>query len=225
MPERKRKIKKIVFIYIPFFVIVILGIVFYFGFGNNIKNIYIKGNIYLTDQEIIELAKLENYPNFYTTTSSSIKKRIKMNPYIKEVKVEKKFFLVLKITIEEYKPLFIKDENKTIVFENKEEMIPKTDDITLPILVNHVPEEKYDLLVNRYARLGNEIIFKISEIKYDPNKIDEDRFLLYMNDENYVYVTLTKLELLNKYNEAVTKLEGKKGILYLDSGSYFEIKN
>ena len=65
---------------------------------------------------------------------------------------------------------------------------------------------------------------KISEIKYDPNTIDEDRFFLYMNDGNYVYITLTKIELLNKYNHAITKLEGKKGTLYLDSGNYFEIR-
>jgi len=45
-----------------------------------------------------------------------------------------------------------------------------------------------------------------------------------MNDGNYVYITLTKMELLNKYNEAITKVEGKKGTLYLDSGNYFEIR-
>ena len=45
-----------------------------------------------------------------------------------------------------------------------------------------------------------------------------------MNDSNLVYVTLTKLEYLNKYNEYVKKLEGKTGTLYLDSGNYFEIK-
>ena len=69
-----------------------------------------------------------------------------------------------------------------------------------------------------------EVLKKISEIKYDPNEYDEDRFLLYMNDQNYVYVTLTKFDLLDKYNETVKKLNGKKGILYLDSGNYFEIK-
>ena len=45
-----------------------------------------------------------------------------------------------------------------------------------------------------------------------------------MNDDNYVYITLTKLDLINKYNETLEQLEGKKGILYLDSGNYFKIK-
>ena len=45
-----------------------------------------------------------------------------------------------------------------------------------------------------------------------------------MNDGNMVYVTTTKLKSLNKYVDIVKKLENKKGILYLDSGNYFEIK-
>ena len=73
-------------------------------------------------------------------------------------------------------------------------------------------------------KIDDDVLKKISEIKYDPNKYDEDRFILYMDDDNYVYVTLPKFDVLNKYNEAVTKLEGKKGTLYLDSGNYFEIR-
>ena len=45
-----------------------------------------------------------------------------------------------------------------------------------------------------------------------------------MNDGNEVYVTITKLDLLNKYIDIVKKLDNKNGILYLDSGNYFEIK-
>ena len=44
-----------------------------------------------------------------------------------------------------------------------------------------------------------------------------------MNDQIYVYITLTKIEVLNSYNEITKSLEGKKGILYLDSGNHFEI--
>ena len=67
------------------------------------------------------------------------------------------------------------------------------------------------------------LIKKISQIKYDPTKYDEDRFILYMNDSNRVYINLPKFKNFNKYEEMVSKFEGKTGILYLDSGNYFEI--
>ena len=72
--------------------------------------------------------------------------------------------------------------------------------------------------------IDRDILIRISEIKYDPTELDNERFLFYMNDANYVYVTLSKIDLINSYNEIYPTLEGKKGILYLDSGNHFEIK-
>ena len=45
-----------------------------------------------------------------------------------------------------------------------------------------------------------------------------------MNDGNYVYINLYKFLNLNKYIEIVKNFGNKKGIIYLDSGNYFEIK-
>ena len=64
----------------------------------------------------------------------------------------------------------------------------------------------------------------ISEIEYSKTSYDDKRFLLYMNDGNMVYITVSKAELLNKYVKIIKKVDNKKGILYLDSGNYFEIK-
>lgn len=45
-----------------------------------------------------------------------------------------------------------------------------------------------------------------------------------MNDGNEVYITLTKIKELNNYTKIKKQLGNKKGILYLDSGNYFEVK-
>ena len=39
-----------------------------------IKNIYIKNNNILTDKQIIEIANLKDYPNYYKTNTFKIKK-------------------------------------------------------------------------------------------------------------------------------------------------------
>ncbi|MBS7021099.1 MAG: hypothetical protein KH135_04455, partial [Firmicutes bacterium] len=67
------------------------------------------------------------------------------------------------------------------------------------------------------------IIRRISEMKYDPNEVDPNRFLFTMDDGNYVYLTVNKLNNLNSYLTIMEKFEGKKGILYLDSGEYFKV--
>lgn len=223
MKKKKKKMKK-GFIKFCLIILILFGIstLVYYGIGPNIKNIYVLDNNYLSDQEIIDLAGLNTYPNFYTASSSSIKKKLKSNTLIKDVKIKKRLFNKIYIYVDEYEVLFYNQNTSKYVLENKKEVL--LDGIVVPTLINYVPDTKYNTFINKYILLDDKVKQKISEIKYDPNTIDEDRFFLYMNDGNYVYITLTKIELLNKYNEAITKVEGKKGTLYLDSGNYFEIR-
>ena len=78
-------------------------------------------------------------------------------------------------------------------------------------------DEKFNLV-------NKDILLQISEINYLPVNVDKERFYLSMNDGNYVYITLTKIKRLNKYGEIKEELQGKNGIVYLDSGNYIEIK-
>ena len=186
-------------------VILILYIVGYNAYKlvvSPINNIYIENNKYLSDQEVIDIAKLRNYPSFVLTFKYKIKNNLLKNKFIKSVKVTKKIGNILIIKIEENTPLFIYN-NKVILSSNLDnEMLLK--------------------LSLKYQDINEEIKLMISEIKYDPNNIDKERFLITMNDGNYVYITLYKITSINEYLKILSKVEGQKGILYLDSGNYFE---
>jgi hypothetical protein len=72
-------------------------------------------------------------------------------------------------------------------------------------------------------QVDDNIINHISEIKYDPNEVDEGRFLLTMTDGNYVYLSINKFDSINSYITIMKKFQDKRGILYLDSGEYFKV--
>ena len=72
-------------------------------------------------------------------------------------------------------------------------------------------------------KIDSDIYRQVSEIEYSPVGVDDERFLFYMSDGNVVHITLTKINKINKYNKIKDKLEGKKGIIYLDSGDYVEL--
>lgn len=216
--KRKIKLKRII---ICLFVIIILTFLIYKIIKLPIKNIYIIGNTLLSDKEVIEIAGISDYPSFISISSSKISKKIKQNIYIKKVKVEKKELGKIYIYITE-KKLLCTYNNKLILEDSN--IIDNTYNITsYPILLSDIENIK-EKFIDSFSLINNEVLLKISEIEYTPNDVDKERFTLKMNDGNLVYITLNKIEKINKYNSIYSSLEGKKGIIYLDSGDYVEIK-
>lgn len=218
----KKKKLKVVHFLIFLLIIGILVFSVYLLLNTKIKNINITGTTYLSDEEILEQAHLTEYPSFFFTFSYQIKKDLQHFPTIESVTVKKRFFNVLNIEIKEYQ-ILLKDSSTNEYILSNGEKISSNKEYRVPRLMNSLPEKKYQALVNDMKEVKEEILGKISEIEYVPNDYDKDRFLLYMNDENMVYLTLTKFEMINYYNKVLTQLEGKKGILYLDSGNHFKI--
>lgn len=213
---------------IPILLLLVIIVIGYFlvSFFMNIriKNIYITGNKILTDQEVIELAGIEDYPSFVKTTISSMTKKIKKNPYVKDVKITKTLIATVNIKIDEYDFLFVKETDNKVVVDVNKELTLDDEIVGIPILVNYVPDTIYEEFIKEMKNVNVKVKDKISHIEYQPNDYDKQRFLMYMNDGNEVYVTITRFNLINKYNEIYPTLEGRKGILYLDSGNHFEIK-
>lgn len=203
------------------FVLIMLGA---YVFKVQTKAVIIHGNEIISDEEILEKANLDSYSNFFLTSSGDIRSRLLENVFIKEVEVKKNFLFQIDIYVDEYKPLFIREDTNMIVLtKDKETKNDSHYKLDVPYLVNYVPDTKYDELILKMQKVDYSLIKKISQIMYSPTKYDEDRFILYMNDSNRVYINLPKFKNLNKYDEMVTKFEGKTGKLYLDSGNYFEI--
>ena len=214
--KKKFKLSKFLIVLL---ILYIIGFYIYKIAVSPIKNIIIVNNNYLTDQEVIDNANLKNYPSFLLTSKISIKNKLLKNSLIKEAKISKKLGNVVEISIEENTPLFI--YNDKVVLETG--ALTENNNFILPVLTNIVEKDIFDKLVNKYNDIDNNIRLMISEIKYVPNDIDKERFLFTMNDGNYVYITLYKITSINEYIKIYSTLENKKGILYLDSGNYFEI--
>lgn len=226
MKKRKKVKIKLKLKNIMLFLISILSITlfFYVILNKKINNIYISGNYFLKEYEILELMNYDDYKKYYEINTNNLEKRLKVSPFIKDVSI-KKSLLSLKINVIEYKILWYQEYDNSVMLENGKSVYLERRILGLPTLINQIDEEYLQEFINGLIKINKEISTKISEISYDPTEIDKERFLLYMNDHNYVYITLSRIEYLNKYNELSKELNGKKGILYLDSGNYFEIKD
>ncbi len=218
--KKKRKLKmKNVLLFFLLLIIVALGLSVVSDI--RINNIVVKGNLFYSDWQIINKAGLENYPSSFQNSSLSIKSRLEKDIYIKKVSVSKPLFTKVVIEVKENLPLFYYLPNNKTVLNDKTET---DDNFMVPTVINYVPDKIYNGLLSKISSINYDVVKRISEIKYDPNDVDDERFFLTMNDGNSVYLTLEKFNKIDKYLEIIKEFNNKKGILYLDSGEYFEVK-
>lgn len=227
MPTKKVKVKvkkkklKVKNLLVTLIIIIIISLVGIDIIKLPVKNIYISGNYILNDKTIIDIADLENYPTYISTYFSKIKTKLLKNEYIKNVKIKRSLSRKIYIEIEEHKPICIY-KNK-LILSSKTSVDNNYQIEYVPYVINNM-DDIYDKFVEKFTTVKKDILLKISHIEYVPNEVDKERFILYMTDSNYVYITLSKINKINKYNSIVSKLNNQKGIIYLDSGDYVEIK-
>jgi cell division protein FtsQ len=216
--QKRLNFKKLLILILILYVISYTG---YYLFKMPIKNIVITGTTNLSDYEIIETAKIKNYPSIFKTSSKTLEKRLKKLDLVKDVDIKKNLKGILTINITENKLLFVNKSTNLLILANGKE-IKNANYMGVPTLINYVPSDLYEKLIEALGKVDNDIIYSISEIEYSQylsstnEVIDNERFLLRMNDDNMVYVNINNINKLNKYKQIVSSLENK-GILYLDS--------
>lgn len=220
----KRKVKKkkikigrvflaLFFLFVVLFLIILLSKMPVLGF-------YISGNNYYTDSEILKITGLDKYPSYLFTSNINIKKKIKDDPILESVKINKTLLGKFKVEVKEKQILFYNINTKKSITSNDEEI--DFYDKNSPVLVNNINDKNvYNSFLKKMKKVDKSILDNISEIKYDPNAIDKERFLISMNDGNYIYLTISKFTKINDYLKISKTLGNKNGILYLDYGNYF----
>lgn len=207
-------------VFLVAFLLFLIGVLLWNILNKPISNIYVSGNKYLSDQEIIDAAGLRNYPSTLTFSTINIEKKLLKEELIYQVKVRRTGFRSISIKVVEDKPLFYdKYNNKTVLSSSKK--VETVYDV--PLLLNYVPNKIVKQLISGMNETIEDVFVRISTIKYDPNEVDEGRFLISMNDGNYVYLSINKFDQINNYIKIMKKFDNKKGILYLDSGEYFKV--
>ncbi len=224
--KKKRKVRlKIKNILIFLSIILIFLAVIYYVLQMPIKNIYISGNKILDDETVIELAKLSNYPSFLLTSTSQIKRNLSKSDYINNIKISKKLGNVIDIKVEEYKALALTNNGQRVILSSGK-IIENKDNITdVPVLNNNISDKVFNYFIKKFSGVNDNILRQISQLEYSPVSVDDKRFLLYMDDGNMIYITLTKIDKLNKYNAIKDKMDNQIGLIYLDSGDYVELKD
>ena len=222
--RKKLRFKGLLIIILFCYLIISCG---YYIYSSPVENISIEGNTYLKDNYIIDYLDISD-KSLLKINSKEIKNKLLNIDLISSVEINKSLNNKITIKIVEEKILFYNRNTRKIVLSNGEEIDNSNDYYGIPSLINYVPSDIYDNFVKGVKKIDKETLSLISEIEYSPSivndkTVDENRFILRMNDGNLVYINTINIEKINNYlniyEVIASKNENIKGCLYLDSNS------
>lgn len=232
---RKLNKKKIVISIAMVLFLAICGTIYYLTTPVfNVANINVYGNIKNSVDTYISLSGLNiNETNIFAFTDSSVIKRIKENPYVEEVRIERKFPNILELHITErtvdyqinYLNSYVYLNNQGYILELNEE---KQDVVIIDGLTSLSDN------IKEGQRLSNEDLIKLDTIlkvanylkynsveskltKIDAN--DEENYILEFSEEEktaYIGDSSSITEKMTAVTKILESEEGKKGKIYAD---------
>ena len=204
-----------------FLSLVIIGLVYFLSNVSNIYHITIEGNVYLKDEDILELSGISEESKFLLVSPATIKRRIKENNLIDECNVTKENDRLVRISVKEKKVVGYALENGlyVLVMDNDERLALTGDNL---YIVGKVPllegfnEEELILIEKNLGDCEYDVIARISEIHKYPD-LKFQNIELIMEDGNYIFTSVYGFEILNKYyNIESSYYTGEKQCYYFE---------
>jgi cell division protein FtsQ len=211
--QRKQKANRRLITYISFFFLLVIGIIYFQSPLNQIGEIHITGNQYVTEQIILDKLSLPNEAKFWTTDLDKLNAKLDSLQEIKSVQLIRMFPNDIAIKITEYGRVgFVEKEgNYFPILDNGkifDSHASKATFINGPVLINWSDEESLQKMAKELKALPNAISNRISEIIYAPTDSEPYGLTLYMNDGNEVRATILNFaERMSYYPSFVEELE------------------
>lgn len=216
--KRRLKIKGVFLLAAILASIILLGKLL---FKINVRSVSVTGNNLIKDSEIIKDLGLNKKTKFLTLNTQKTCNTLKNNSLIESCTIKKSINFKLQVIIKENIPLFYYTQNSKVILSDGSE-IENTHSYSIPTLINYVPDKIMDEFIAGLSNIDDDIIHSISEIEYTPSAnedgtyIDEERFMLMMNDGNTVYINNKNINILNYYKKIYASIGDKKGIYNFD---------
>lgn len=226
--ERKKKANRQLIFYLSIFFLLISFLIYLQSPYSKVKEINIKGNKVIDEEEVIDWSGITADTNMWTLKYPTIKKELANHPLIKSVEMKRILPQTIEVEITEHKIVAYVQE--------KEKFFPVLQDGIVrlnyemqhvgnqPLLVNFTEAEYLEKTATELNEIPDYIVELISEVVWEPTKKNKNNITLYMNDGFIVRASLRDFSnKMKNYPSIIAQLEpGEKGIVHMGVGIYFE---
>ncbi|MFD1067226.1 cell division protein FtsQ/DivIB [Oceanobacillus locisalsi] len=226
---RKKKANRRLIFYLSIFFLLIAVIIYLQSPWSEVRSIEVDGNVFLTDEYIIDESGLTEGMNIWSLNGSSVVSGMEENPVIEQASINRKFPSTVLIEVEEQSVLgYVQEErafypvlaNGQVVSQNANASAGNAP------LISGFNETELAELASEMEDVRPSIFNMISEIERKDPEEDEGSTLitLYMSDGFLVEGEIDQvLDKLGYYPSIVSQLqEDDNGIIHMGVGIYFE---
>ena len=183
--------------------------------------ISVDGNIYLSEEDILEEANVSKY--FLLTKPSAVKRKLEKNPLVESAEVNMKDGRIVEITVKEVKAIgyIIEDNTCKLLLVDGNKIELNDDNIYLiekvPLIEGYTTEE-LDQIRNGFVNVDYKIINEISEIHKYPVSYDSLYMEAIMIDGNIAFLSYYDIDTLEDYYGVSSGIDKTKGYacIYFD---------
>lgn len=227
--QRKQRANRRLLFFLSFFFLLLLLMIYFQSPLSFVKNVTVKGNQFVQEEEVIERSQLNNRTSMWNLDKQKITDQLLTHNQIKAVTVGRKFPNTVELTIEEYARigyLFQDDHFYPILETGKflSELPRQHIPADAPVLIDFEEGEALAELSAELAKVPSHLIERISEILYAPTDLDPLSIILFMTDGIEVHTSIVDFSTkVSPYPSIVKELDkSKEGILHLRMSPYFE---
>ncbi|MDN4070186.1 FtsQ-type POTRA domain-containing protein [Paenibacillus vini] len=239
-PKPKKKSSRKVAVVLFLLVLILLCVLFFRSSLSKISEIAFEGNLYQSDQELLENSGLKAGAPFFGTSASKIEDKLTKVPSIEEVTVDKSFPGSIKITVREYPVVAYElsaegSLNGLLANGTKINLKNGSMPIEKPILTGWSGDDpNLAKLCATLAKIPDSLISEISEITPSPSVSYPDRIKMYTRSHfeiiSAISVLPDKAEYMNLIMDSqdpgtLTLLEADSYLPYAPSGEETEGEN
>ena len=201
-----------------FLCLLIISCVYLLSSKSNIYRITVNGNVYLKDEDIIELSGLTKNNKYLFVIPNNVQSKIKKNNIITDCKVEKLDNNLIKINVIEKKMIgyAYEDNNNVLILDDDSRIVLDKSNLYLiekVPLIEGFDKDKIILIEKNFEEVDYKMINEVSEMHYYPLLKYQDHELI-MRDGNYIFTSVYGLKLLNKYYDMASSFDGQGNKCY-----------
>lgn len=226
---RKKKANRRLIFYLSIFFFLIAIIVYLQSPWSEIRSIEVNGNVFLTDDYIIDESGVTEGTNIWSMNGSSVAAGMEENPVIEHASINRSFPSTVVIEVEEQSVLgYVQDEREFYPVLADGQVIQQNaqNSISNAPLITGFNEAQLTELATAMDNVRPSIFNMISEIERKDSDEEEDtlQVRLYMSDGFLVEGNADQmLDRLDYYPSIVSQLdEEDSGIIHIGVGIYFE---